>query len=297
MEKTVQSLAQSLAQGHFAAIARALTWVENGSELADDLLRQIHINTQIPVLGITGPPGAGKSTLVNALLNECIAKNQRVAVLAIDPSSPFSKGALLGDRIRMSRHFNHPNVFIRSVASRGALGGLAAKVIEMCDLLKSARFDVVMIETVGVGQSEVEVAALSSKTLVVLVPEAGDEVQQLKSGLMEIADAFALNKADREGAAKFANSLQKTLKDQHKEVPVFQTVADKQQGIAPLYVWLMQPKANDNKQTAELLAEQAYRLIQHQRMQGVDKDILLKQLSEALERPNFNIYRFIANWV
>lgn len=190
-------------------MARALTLVENDIYPSEDLLKILEINRDVPVIGITGPPGAGKSTLVNAITEEFCKTNKRVAILAVDPTSPFNFGSLLGDRIRMSKHFNHPNVYIRSVATRGSLGGISAKAIEMVDVLRSSNFDLVILETVGVGQSEVEIAGLADKTILVLVPEAGDEIQHIKSGLMEIAQAFVVNKADRDGAESFANSLKK----------------------------------------------------------------------------------------
>src|SRR6266571_1288884 len=151
----------------------------------------------------TGAPGTGKSTLTDALIGALVNDEKKIGVLCVDPSSPFNLGALLGDRIRMSEWYNHPNVFIRSLATRGNLGGLHPKIIEITDLLKAAAFDYIIIETVGVGQSEIEIAGLADVTVVVLVPEAGDEVQTMKAGLMEIADVFVVNKADRPDADLF----------------------------------------------------------------------------------------------
>src|SRR5205085_8969185 len=139
------------------------------------------------IIGITGPPGAGKSTLVDALIGEMVQQQKKVGVLCVDPSSPFNLGALLGDRIRMSEWYDHPNVFIRSLATRGSLGGLHPKIIEITDLTRAAPFDYIIVETVGVGQSEIEIAGLADCTIVTLVPEAGDAVQTMKAGLMEIA--------------------------------------------------------------------------------------------------------------
>src|SRR5690606_39202228 len=140
---------------------------------------------QVPIIGITGPPGAGKSTLVNSLSQELSGMGKKVAVLAIDPSSPFNKGSLLGDRIRMGEQFNDPNIYIRSISNRGTLGGLSERSIEISDVLRSSAFDIILIETVGVGQSEIDIVALANLTVVVLVPESGDEIQHVKSGLME----------------------------------------------------------------------------------------------------------------
>ena len=195
------------------------------------LLRSLDLNRPVPVIGITGPPGAGKSTLVNGLIGQLVNKSAKIAVLAIDPTSPFNSGSLLGDRIRMNSYFNHPDVFIRSLATRGALGGLSGKTIEMTDVLRAAGFDYVLIETVGVGQSEIEIAGLADITFVVLVPESGDEIQNIKSGLMEIAGAFIVNKADRDGADLFANNLKKIIHDNNNNVPVFKTIATTGTGI------------------------------------------------------------------
>ena len=198
----MHQLLQEIQQGNFQALARAITLVENNTADGNELLQQLHLQKSIPVIGITGPPGAGKSSLVNSLLDLLIAQNKTVGVIAVDPSSPFNLGALLGDRVRMSKHFNSGKVFIRSMASRGSLGGLCDKILEVTDVMRQAPFDFVLIETVGVGQSEVEIAGLADTTVVVLVPEAGDEVQTMKAGLMEIADVFVVNKADHADADK-----------------------------------------------------------------------------------------------
>jgi LAO/AO transport system kinase len=158
-------------------------------------------------IGITGPPGAGKSTLVNQLTKVARAEGKRVGIIAVDPSSPFTQGAILGDRVRMQQHHDDPGVFIRSMATRGRLGGVAESTLEMALLLDAAKFDLVVIETVGVGQDEVEISRLADVTVVVLVPGFGDDVQAIKAGLMEVADVFAVNKADLPGAEKLEQEI------------------------------------------------------------------------------------------
>ena len=295
--KSYEIFKTGIEEGDFKIIARALTLVENDLEPAAALLKNIKIRYDVPVIGITGPPGAGKSTLVNAITGDLVSKGHKIAILAVDPTSPFNFGSLLGDRIRMAQQFNNPNVFIRSIATRGALGGISVKTLEMVDLLRAANFDLILVETVGVGQSEVEIAGLADQTVVVLVPESGDEIQNIKSGLMEIAQAFVVNKADREGADTFANNLKKLVHEQHQQLPIFKTVADKNEGIAALCKWLLKGNKQLNERKTLLMTEKAFRIIQHQRMLDIDKTKLRKAVNEALLDPGFNIYRFVDSWI
>ncbi|TKC02917.1 methylmalonyl Co-A mutase-associated GTPase MeaB [Pedobacter frigoris] len=287
------ALVEGMKKGDFISLARVLTLVENDLEPYKKILFKLQINPDVPVIGITGPPGAGKSTLVNAITAHLSDLGKKIAILAVDPTSPFNFGSLLGDRIRMSKHFNNPKIFIRSLATRGALGGISGKTIEMVDVLKSSGFDLILVETVGVGQSEVEIAGLADRTVVVLVPESGDEIQNIKSGLMEIAQGFVVNKADREGADAFANNLQKLVHQQHQDVPVFKTVADKTEGIVELCNWLMLPILADNERKALLMAEKVFRIIAHYRMQNINKAKLRAEISVGMKLSDFNIYRFI----
>jgi LAO/AO transport system kinase len=286
-----------LSYSNFKSVARALTIVENSLKGSDQLLKGLSFIKKAPIIGITGPPGAGKSTLVNDLLGELTGSGKKVAVLAIDPTSPFNFGSLLGDRIRMAAHFNHPDVFIRSLATRGSLGGLSAKTIEMTDVLRAAGFDYVLVETVGVGQSEIEIAGLADVTLVVLVPEGGDEIQSIKSGLMEIADDFIVNKADRDGADLFANNLQKMVQQKGAEIPVFKTIASQNSGITEVVKFISANKNTQNSRRDLLLAEKAWKLIQQKRMAGIDKAALQKSITGAALKQDFNLYAFVENWL
>jgi LAO/AO transport system kinase len=279
----------------FKELSRALSLVENSVAGYRDILLGLKPNAT-PIIGITGPPGAGKSTLVNALLNHWSAQRKYVAVLAIDPTSPFNLGSLLGDRIRMAEQFTKPNVFIRSLATRGSLGGLSAKTIELTDILGSAGFDYILVETVGVGQSEVEIAGLADITLVVLVPEAGDEIQGIKSGLMEIADAFVVNKADREGADTFVNTLRKLSQQKAEPIPVLSTVASKEKGIEDLISFIDHFEKSPSIKKQQLVAQKAWQLLQQKLTAGLNKEQLQQDLAEAVQKNNFNLYQFIDNW-
>ncbi len=295
-----QQQLDEIKQGNSKTLARCISFIENESPGYDELLRQLP-SSNTPVIGITGPPGAGKSTLVDALIGLLTSNGKSVAVLCVDPSSPFNLGALLGDRIRMSEWYNHPRVFIRSLATRGSLGGLHPKIIEISDLVKTAPFDHVIVETVGVGQSEVEIAGLADTTVVVVVPEAGDEVQTMKAGLMEIADVFVVNKADRPDADLFVKNLRLMLAPafhNHKaEVPIIKTIASQKQGIDELLEAINDhcSSGENNKRRSWLIAEKAWHLIQKKRMKDISKIELEKEIGSAGK--DFNLYRFIKKYL
>jgi LAO/AO transport system kinase len=251
------------------------------------------------IIGITGPPGAGKSTLVDSLIGIICREGKKVGVLCVDPSSPFNLGALLGDRIRMSEWYNNPQVFIRSLATRGSMGGLHPKIIEITELMKAADFDFIIVETVGVGQSEIEIVGLADVTVVVMVPEAGDEVQTMKAGLMEIADIFVVNKADRPDADLFMKNLRLMLapafNNHDREVPVIKTIAAQKQGITDLYtaITTLLKGEHDNTKKAWLLTERAFYLVQQKRMKDINKATLQQAILEQLHNGGFNLYQFV----
>lgn len=294
-----QQYLQQIEQGDIKTLARCISLVENEVAGYENLL-QLLPSSLTPVIGITGPPGAGKSTLVDALIGSLTQQGKKIGILCVDPSSPFNLGALLGDRIRMSNWYNHPNVYIRSLATRGSLGGLHPKIIEITDLLKAAPFDYILIETVGVGQSEIEIAGLADITVVVVVPESGDEVQTMKAGLMEIADIFVVNKADRADADMLVKNLRLMLapafNSKQIPIPVIKTAAIQKKGINVLYeaiqAQLAQHTINDKK--LWLLTEKAYYLIQQKRMAEINKTALKNKIER--EGDHFNLYRFIQQY-
>lgn len=295
-------LLENISLGNYRSLARAISLVENEHEGWLQFLQQLPAG-HAHIVGITGPPGAGKSTLVDGLIGTWVTENKKVGVLCVDPSSPFNLGAVLGDRVRMNEWYNHPNVYIRSLASRGSLGGLNQMIIEITAVMQAAGFDYILIETIGIGQSEVEIAGLADTTVVVLVPEAGDEIQTMKAGVMEIADIFVVNKSDRPDADRFVNNLKLMMAPafsrKQKQVPIIKTVAEKREGMEELKRAIVDNHlAGENNADRKLwlLTQRALQIIQRLRMKDVDPRKLKGEIENEMGSGNFNLFRVAARY-
>lgn len=294
------SLLQKIRQGDIRSLSRAISLVENEADGYELLLRSLPNNDNVKITGITGPPGAGKSTIADLLVGRYVDEGKRIAVICVDPSSPFSHGALLGDRIRMREWYDHPAVYIRSLSARGTLGGLNPAIIEITDVIKAAPFDHIIIETVGVGQSEIEIAALADTTVVIQVPEGGDDIQTMKAGLMEIADVFAVNKCDRPGADLFIRNLVSMFPSHMPDkTPVIKLTATSKEGIGELEKAIAAHEFHLSKQPEKrfsLLAERASQLIIKKYVKKIDRKKIESEISDEYYKADFNIYRLIERY-
>jgi GTPase len=264
----LKELINGILSSNKRSIARGISIVENETPEASQLLKSLYKNTgKAYLIGVTGPPGAGKSTITNGLTKLIREKGYKVGIIAVDPTSPFTGGALLGDRIRMQEIGTSDDVFIRSMATRGSLGGLAKKAKEACQVLDAAGKDFIIIETVGVGQSELDIAQTADTTIVVLVPESGDAVQAMKAGLMEIGDIFVINKSDREGADVLAVALRTMLhlkmkEENNWESKVVKTIGTQDKGTEELFLEILRHKVY-LESNGRLLARRKENLIDH----------------------------------
>ena len=287
------SLAERVLAGDPRSIARAISLIEDEAPDGAVLIRDIYPRTgRAYLIGVTGPPGAGKSTLVDRLTTELRRRGQTVGIIAVDPTSPFTGGALLGDRVRMGAHHGDEGVFIRSMATRGHLGGLARATSDVALVLDAAGKDVVIIETVGVGQDEVDIVRTADISIVVLVPGTGDEVQALKAGIMEIADIFVVNKADRDGADRLAQSVSAMLSLQTFQPgdwrpPIQKTEATTGTGIAALLETLQQFRAHSaDARASRQRVRQEFRLrdlLSHRFMQLVEETLPAGELQRIVD--------------
>lgn len=245
IDELINKVRDGIRQGHRRAIARLITRVENNSAAAEEIVKALYAYTgQAHIIGVTGPPGSGKSTLVNELAKTLRIRDFYVGIIAVDPSSPFTGGALLGDRVRMQDLSGDKGIFIRSMASRGSLGGLAQMTGNVAKVLDAAGFDIILIETVGAGQAEVDIASTAHSTIVIEAPGMGDEIQSIKAGILEIADILVVNKADKPGSNNTVKALKMMIhmgmRNQNGRerpdwnIPVLETVAHEGGGIEPL---------------------------------------------------------------
>ena len=287
--ESVESLVQLALSGDKKAIARLITLVENDEEQAREVIRRIYPHTgKAYVVGITGPPGSGKSTLLDKLIKLARKEDHKVGVIAIDPTSPFTGGALLGDRLRMQRHSTDPGVFIRSMATRGSLGGLAKATNDAIKVLDASGYDLIFVETVGVGQIEVDIVKTADTVVLVTVPGLGDEVQAIKAGLMEVADIFAINKADREGVEMVYLELKMALEFEREkwkqlgwEPPIVETTAFTLKGVRPLWEAIKKHRAY-MESSGRLKERRAFRA--REEVKTIIASSIAKRVEEKLEK-------------
>ena len=292
-------LAEKILQGDVRAGARLMRWADDRDPRAVPELQALYPHTgRAHIVGFTGNPGSGKSTLVNAAVRVLRQAGKRVGVVAIDPSSPYTGGAILGDRIRMQKHSGDPGVFIRSLATRGNLGGLSRSTNDVVTVLDAMGFDVVIVETVGVGQDEVDIVKTAHTSVVILVPGLGDDIQSMKAGILEIADIFVVNKADRDGAERVVGELKYlqhllSTSEGHRSIPIVKTVATQSQGIDEM-VQAISDHRTDLKDAGRLVAREEDRARETLRRMLMER--FLVHL-DALERDGLDLEAVIADIV
>ncbi len=289
----IEKIVKGVLQQNVRSIAKAITFVENNPSKADLIVNPIFEYTgKAKVLGVTGSPGAGKSTLTDKIARGINQKGFKVGVIAIDPSSPFTGGAVLGDRIRMNSLSTVEGIYIRSMATRGMLGGLNRACLDAIDILDAAGFDYIIVETVGVGQDEVDIVKVSDLNMVVLVPGMGDDIQALKAGIMEIADIFLVNKCDRDGVEKLLTILNHYNAISEKDIPIFQTIATTGKGVDELISFILDAVEEKNGKDIAFRRNERikYRILKIIQEKSVDivlsksKNYLDNELKQVYER-------------
>ena len=282
---TASNWAERVRSGDMRALARAITAVENRELGSSELLKALFPHTGTArVIGLTGAPGAGKSTLVDQLAREFREQQQTVGIIAVDPTSPYTGGAILGDRIRMQSHFADPGIYIRSMATRGSLGGLARATSDVMTVLDASGRDVILVETVGVGQDEVDIVRLADVTVVILVPGMGDDVQSIKAGIMEIADVFVINKSDRDGAERVEREIRAmqslATRSDNWTPPIVKTVASEGRGVTELaaaisgYYEFLQQNGLARKKKVENWRERLVEMLRDSLMERVAREYM-----------------------